>query len=163
MAKAYWVSTYFSVSNPEALAEYAKLAGPALAAGGRPFLARGTAAKAYEKGLTQRCVIIEFDSVEKAVAAHDGPGYQAALKALGNAAQRDIRIVEGLLALFENPVALQVDDLPRLAQREIHRVVVGRVGVGADEAVLLAHAADLARDAAGGLVLRRCSCTARRG
>jgi uncharacterized protein (DUF1330 family) len=83
MAKAYWVSTYFSVSNPEAMAEYAKLAGPALAAAGAKFLARGTAVKA-------------FDSVAQAVAAHDGPGYQAALKALGNGAQRDIRIVEGL-------------------------------------------------------------------
>ena len=50
MAKAYWVATYFSVSNPDALAEYAKLAGPAIAAGGGRFLARGTAAKAYEKG-----------------------------------------------------------------------------------------------------------------
>ena len=49
MAKAYWVATYFSVSNPDALAEYAKLAGPAIAAGGGRFLARGTAAKAYEK------------------------------------------------------------------------------------------------------------------
>jgi uncharacterized protein (DUF1330 family) len=96
MAKAYWVSTYFSVSNPEAMAEYAKLAGPALAAAGAKFLARGTAVKAYEKGLTERCVIIEFDSVAAAIAAHDGPGYQAALKALGNGAQRDIRIVEGL-------------------------------------------------------------------
>ena len=96
MAKAYWVSTYFSVSNPEALAEYAKLAGPALAAAGAKFLARGNAVKAYEKGVLQRCVIIEFDSVEKAAAAHDGPGYQAALKALGNGASRDIRIVEGL-------------------------------------------------------------------
>jgi uncharacterized protein (DUF1330 family) len=96
MAKAYWVSTYFSVSNPEALAEYAKLAGPALAAAGAKFLARGTAAKAYEKGVIQRVVVIEFDSVAQAVAAHDGPGYQAALKALGDGAQRDIRIVEGL-------------------------------------------------------------------
>ena len=65
MAKAYWVATYFSVSNPDALAEYAKLAGPAIAAGGGRFLARGTAAKAYEKGLKQRVVIIEFDSVER--------------------------------------------------------------------------------------------------
>jgi uncharacterized protein (DUF1330 family) len=96
MAKAYWVATYFSVSNPDALAEYAKLAGPAISAGGGRFLARGTAAKAYEKGLTQRVVIIEFDSVEKAAAAHDSPGYQAALKVLGSAVQRDLRIVEGL-------------------------------------------------------------------
>jgi uncharacterized protein (DUF1330 family) len=96
MAKAYWVSTYFSVSDPEALAAYAKIAGPAIAAGGGRFLARGNAAKAYEKGLTQRVVIIEFDSLERAVATHDGPDYQAALKALGNGAQRDLRIVEGL-------------------------------------------------------------------
>jgi uncharacterized protein (DUF1330 family) len=96
MAKAYWVATYRSISNPDALAEYAKLAGPAIAAGGGRFLARGTAAKAYEKGVAQRVVIIEFDSVEKAAAAHDGAGYQAALKVLGNGAERDIRIVEGL-------------------------------------------------------------------
>ena len=96
MAKAYWISNYFSVSNPNALAEYAKLAGPAIAAGGGRFLARGNAAKAYEKGVVQRSVIIEFDSVEKAVSAHDSPGYQAALKVLGNAAERDLRIVEGL-------------------------------------------------------------------
>lgn len=96
MAKAYWVATYRSVSNPTALAEYAKLAGPAIAAGGGRFLARGNAAKAYEKGLTERVVLIEFDSVDKAVAAHDSPGYQAALKALGTGADRDIRIVESL-------------------------------------------------------------------
>jgi uncharacterized protein (DUF1330 family) len=96
MAKAYWVATYRSVSNPDALAEYAKLAAPAIAAGGGRFLARGTAAKAYEKGVVQRVVIIEFDSVEKAATAHDSPGYQAALKVLGTAVERDLRIVEGL-------------------------------------------------------------------
>jgi uncharacterized protein (DUF1330 family) len=96
MPKAYWVATYRSISNPDALAEYAKLAGPAIAAGGGKFLARGNAAKAYEKGVAQRVVIIEFDSVEKAAAAHDSPGYQAALKVFGNAAERDLRIVEGL-------------------------------------------------------------------
>ena len=96
MAKGYWIATYFSVANPDALAEYAKLAGPAIAAGGGKFLARGTAAKAYEKGLKQRVVLIEFDSVDKAAAAHDGAGYQAALKVLGSAVERDLRIVEGL-------------------------------------------------------------------
>jgi len=96
MAKGYWIATYFSVSNPDALAEYAKLAGPAITAAGGRFLARGTAAKAYEKGLKQRTVVVEFDSVEKAVAAHDSEGYQAALKKLGNGADRDLRIIEGL-------------------------------------------------------------------
>jgi uncharacterized protein (DUF1330 family) len=96
MAKAYWIATYFSVSNPDALAEYAKLAGPAISGAGGRFLARGTAAIAYEKGLKQRTVLIEFDSVAKAEAAHDSPGYQAALKVLGKACERDMRIVEGV-------------------------------------------------------------------
>jgi uncharacterized protein (DUF1330 family) len=96
MAKAYWVATYRSISDPAALAEYAKLAGPAIQAAGGRFLARGNAVKAYELGLLQRVVISEFDSVEQAVAAHDSPGYQQALKALGNGAERDLRIVEGV-------------------------------------------------------------------
>ena len=96
MAKAYWIATYFSISNQEALAAYAKLAGPAIAASGGRFLARGNAAKAYEKGVRERVVLIEFDSVEQAAAAHDSPGYQAALKVLGNAVARDLRIVEGV-------------------------------------------------------------------
>jgi len=96
MAKAYWVACYRSISNPDALAEYAKIAGPAISAAGGRFLARGNAAKAYEGGVVQRVVIIEFDSVERAVAAHESAGYQAALIALGKAVDRDLRIVEGL-------------------------------------------------------------------
>ena len=96
MAKAYWISCYRSIRNPDAVAAYAKLAGPALqAAGGRP-LARGTPAKTYEAGLNLRTVLIEFDNVAQAVAAHDSPGYQEALRVLGDAAERDMRIVEGV-------------------------------------------------------------------
>jgi len=95
MAKAYWVSVYRSVSDEAALAAYAKLATPAITEGGGKFLARGLPAKVYENGVNQRTVIVEFDSVEAAVATHDSPGYQAALKALGNGADREIRIVEG--------------------------------------------------------------------
>ena len=96
MPKAYWVATYRSVKDPDKLAAYAKLAGPAIQSAGGKFLARGNAAKAYEAGLVQRVVIIEFDSVEQAVAAHDSAGYQDALKVFGKAAERDMRIVEGL-------------------------------------------------------------------
>ena len=98
MAKAYWVAVYHSVNNPEALAAYAKIATPAIESGGGRFLARGTAAKAYEAGLAQRVVIVEFDSVAQAVATHDSPGYQAALKVFtdGNAGVRDLRFVEGV-------------------------------------------------------------------
>jgi uncharacterized protein (DUF1330 family) len=96
MAKAYWVATYRSISNPDALAAYAKLAGPAIAAGGGRMLARGMPAQVYEAGLQQRTVLIEFDSVEAARAAHDSPAYQEALAALAGGADREIRIVEGL-------------------------------------------------------------------
>ena len=96
MAKAYWVGTYRSISNPDALAAYAKLAGPAIQAGGGRFIVRGTPAQIYEAGISQRVVVIEFDSVKQATSAHDSPAYQAALKELGNGAIRDIRIVEGL-------------------------------------------------------------------
>jgi len=96
MAKGYWITFYRSISDPDALAAYAKLAGPAITAGGGRFLARGNAVKAYEQGIAQRATLIEFDSVELAIAAHESPAYREALQALGNACERDIRIVDGL-------------------------------------------------------------------
>lgn len=96
MPKAYWISTYRSVNNPDKLAAYAKLAGPSITAGGGRFLARGEPAKVYEQGLMQRTVVIEFDSVAQAIATHDSPGYQEALAALDDGAEREIRIVEGV-------------------------------------------------------------------
>ena len=97
MAKAYWVSAYRSVSDPDALAAYAELAGPAIAAAGGTMLARGGRVQAYEAGLAERTVIIEFESFEAAVAAHDSDGYQAALAKLGtDSVVRDLRIVEGV-------------------------------------------------------------------
>ena len=96
MAKGYWITFYRSVTDPAALAAYAKLAGPAIIANGGRFLARGNAAKAYEQGIAQRVTVTEFDSLAQAIAAHDSPAYHEALKALGNACERDVRLVEGL-------------------------------------------------------------------
>lgn len=96
MAKAYWIGTYRSVSNPDALAAYAALGGSALVAAGGRILARGIPAKVYEVGLQQRTVIIEFDSVEQAQAAYNSPAYQRALAVLAGGAERDIRIVEAV-------------------------------------------------------------------
>lgn len=96
MAKAYWICAYRAVRDPEALAAYAKLAGPALQSAGGRFLARGLPAKVYEGGVSQRIVILEFASVAQAIAAHDSAGYQQALSALGDGAERDLRIVEGV-------------------------------------------------------------------
>jgi uncharacterized protein (DUF1330 family) len=96
MSKAYWISAYRSVRDEAAVAAYAKLAAPALLGAGGRFLARGLPACVYESGLSQRTVIIEFDSVAQAIAAHDSPGYQQALRTLGNGADRDLRIIEGV-------------------------------------------------------------------
>jgi uncharacterized protein (DUF1330 family) len=96
MPKAYWISVYRSIHDPEALAAYAKLAGPALQKAGARFLARGIPAQVYESGLSQRTVLIEFDSVAQAIAAHDSPGYKEALRVLGDAVDRELRIIEGI-------------------------------------------------------------------
>ena len=87
---------YRSISDYTADEKYIKIAVPAVLAAGRRFLARGVAAKAYEHGLKERTVVVEFESLDTAIAAHDGPEYQAALAVLGNGAERDLRIVEGI-------------------------------------------------------------------
>ena len=96
MAKAYWITCYREISDPVKLTAYARLAGPAIESGGGRFLARAPASKSYEDGRTERTVIIEFDSVEQAIAAHDSADYQAALGALAGGAVRDLRIVPGV-------------------------------------------------------------------
>lgn len=97
MPKAYWVTTYRTIKNPDALAAYSKLAGPAVAAAGGRFVVRGAPAKIYEAGLNMRTVVIEFDSLEKAIAAHESDAYKAALAALGTGnVERDMRVVEGV-------------------------------------------------------------------
>ncbi len=95
MAKGYWIAFYRSVSNATALGEYAKLAGPAIEARGGRILCRGVAVKAHEAGIKERSVVIEFDSVEKAIAAYESPEYQAIKKLLEGAVERDVRFLEG--------------------------------------------------------------------
>jgi uncharacterized protein (DUF1330 family) len=96
MAKGYWINFFRAVKDPDKVAAYVKLAGPVMQASGAKFLVRGNPTKVYEAGLMMRTVMIEFESVEKAMAVHDSPGYQAALRALGDGAERDLRIVEGV-------------------------------------------------------------------
>lgn len=96
MPKAYWVTTYRSISDPKKLAAYAALAPDAIAPFGGRYLARTTAAKAYEAGQVERIVISQFPSAANAVAAYESPAYQTALNALADGAVRDVRIVEGL-------------------------------------------------------------------
>lgn len=96
MGKGYVVVTYRKINSQEKWAAYAKLAAPAIQKAGGRFVVRGMPSKVYEQGLKERVVIVEFDNVHKAMAAHDTPAYQEALRALGDGAERDFRIVEGL-------------------------------------------------------------------
>ena len=96
MAKAYWISFYREILDQEKLAAYAKLAGPAIEAGGGKFLARAVASAAHEHGLKERVTVIEFASLEEAAATHESPAYKEALRALGQGAIRDVRIVSAL-------------------------------------------------------------------
>ena len=97
MTKGYWVSFFRSVSNAEAVAEYIKVAGPLIQAGGGRIVARGLPVRVYEAGMKERSVVIEFDSVEKAIATYESPEYQAAKKLLEGAVERDVRFLEGAL------------------------------------------------------------------
>ena len=94
--KAYIVSCYQEIRDPEKLAAYGKLAGPAMKAKGARVLARGGLVKSLEGGFEERTVIAEFDSFEDALAACNSPDYQAAKAALGDGVLRDMRIVEGI-------------------------------------------------------------------
>jgi uncharacterized protein (DUF1330 family) len=96
MAKAYWINAFRSVRDPHKVAAYIELAGPAMRASGGRFLARGEPARVFESGEMERTVVIEFDSVAQAVAAYESPAYQEALRALGDGAERDLRIVEAV-------------------------------------------------------------------
>lgn len=95
MPKGYWITFYRSVSDPAALSQYARLAGPAIQALGGRFLTRGNPARTYESGLNERSIVIEFPSVERAIAAYESPAYQAAFQILQGHAEPDLRIVEG--------------------------------------------------------------------
>ncbi|MGB7196070.1 MAG: DUF1330 domain-containing protein [Collimonas pratensis] len=97
MNKGYWVVAYRSISDESALKTYGELAGAAIAANGGTLLARTTGGlEVHEAGLKQRTVVVEFPSFEKAQRTYASEAYQAALRALGTAAERDFRIVEGV-------------------------------------------------------------------
>ena len=96
MSKAYWVTCYRQITDPEKLAAYAKLAAPAIEAAGGKYLVRGLPVQAHEAGQMQRTVVIEFETLQQAIATHDSPSYQMALAALNGGVVRDLRIIGGV-------------------------------------------------------------------
>jgi uncharacterized protein (DUF1330 family) len=96
MKKGYWVIVARSISDESAFKAYAPLAALTVQSFGGRFLTRAASqVAAYESGLPLRAVVVEFDSYETALAAHESEAYKKALEALGSGAERDFRIVEG--------------------------------------------------------------------
>lgn len=93
---AYWINTFVEISDEDKLARYLELAGPAMTAAGGRFLARGNPAHTFEEASGLRTSLIEFESVDAAVAAYRSPAYQEAMRALDNGARREIRIMDGI-------------------------------------------------------------------
>lgn len=96
MPRAYWVNLYREITDTDKLAAYVELGAPAVRAAGGRFLSRGAAAAAFESGQVERSTLIEFPDLDTAVAAYSTDAYQQALAALGDGADRDVRVVEGL-------------------------------------------------------------------
>ncbi|MEK9849223.1 MAG: DUF1330 domain-containing protein [Candidatus Puniceispirillum sp.] len=96
MAKAYWITSYINISDMSKVEAYAKLAGPAVESFGGQYLARGTADAVFEAGIQQRTVLTIFPSLDAAVSAYHSEAYGHALKALGDGAEREIRIIQAL-------------------------------------------------------------------
>ena len=96
MKKGYWVVAYRSISDESAVKAYGALAMAGVQSLGGRFLTRSTSQiQTHEAGLPLRAVLVEFDSYETALAAHESEAYKKALQALGSGAERDFRIVEG--------------------------------------------------------------------
>jgi uncharacterized protein (DUF1330 family) len=94
--KGYWIAIYHAVSDPSVLARYAEQATPVLLSHGARFLARGRPSRVFEGGADERCVVIEFPSVEQAVAAYESAEYQAVLDVMRDSVRREVRIVPGV-------------------------------------------------------------------
>ena len=96
MPKGYFLSAHRSPANPEKRQAYLELALPAIIKAGGQVLASTNAVEAHENGVSEQTVLIEFESIDKAIAAYQSADYQAALNALDGGADRDVRIFEGL-------------------------------------------------------------------
>jgi uncharacterized protein (DUF1330 family) len=128
--KAYWMNTFRSVRDPEKLAEYVELAGSVMREVGGRFLARDQPARVFEAGVGERSRVIEFESVEQAVAAYDSSGYQRALRALGDGTECDARIIDERVGRIVFASCETYDNYPPGlpgAAREIAQFISGTV------------------------------------
>lgn len=91
---AYWIA-HVEVTDADRYGEYAKRAGPAIAAHGGRFLARGGKHVQLEGTDRSRNVVVEFPDLATAEACYRSPAYQEALAYAKGASVRDLVLVEG--------------------------------------------------------------------
>ncbi len=92
---AYWIA-HVTVTEPDAYKNYADAAPEAFKKYNARILARGGRCEQLEGNGRPRNVVIEFESVEDAVACYNSPEYQSARKHRENAGIADLVIVEGV-------------------------------------------------------------------
>ena len=95
MPKGYWIA-HVKVSNPDVYPDYVATAKPAFEEYGAKFLVRGGAHECVEGNTGERHVVIEFESMEKALACYNSEQYQKAVLIRQNASTGTITIVEGM-------------------------------------------------------------------
>lgn len=96
MSGIYQITIYKEIIDPDKVAAYAAIAGPAITAGGGTFVARGIPVATKEHGEVSRTVIIKWPDLETAYAAFASDAYVEALGKLEGGAIRDIRYVEAV-------------------------------------------------------------------
>lgn len=95
MPKAYWIARV-TVNNPDIYPQYVAAAKPAFEKHGARFLVRGGPYEAMEGEARARNVVIEFESMEQALACYRSPDYQAAVAIRQSCADGELVIVEGV-------------------------------------------------------------------
>lgn len=94
---AAYVILDITVHDPASYKEYAKQSGPALEQMGGRFLVRGGTVHPLEGNWSpQRCVVLEFDTVEQARAWYDSDLYAGPKKLRHAASTGQAIIVEGV-------------------------------------------------------------------
>jgi uncharacterized protein (DUF1330 family) len=94
VAKGYWISTFRSVRDRDRFANYVQRAIPIVEAAGGRFIVKNMPVKVYEGGIDELTVVLEFESTAAAIATYESAAYQNALTVLGDAVEREVRIVE---------------------------------------------------------------------
>ena len=94
MPKGYWIATFRAVKDRDRFANYVQRAVPVVERGGGRFIVKNMPTKVYEGGIDELTVVLEFENTAAAIALYESAAYQDALKILGDAVEREVRIVE---------------------------------------------------------------------